>query len=357
MVSLGDSFISGEAGRWQGNAALTQPFGDVDGTDRAAFDCNAGYTWCGRNPERVYGSSYLNGCDRSDVAEIRSAEVAVDERVNLACSGAVTKNVLRAVDGGVSFKGEPSQADQLADVAARDDVRLVVLSIGGNDLGFSNILTTCAEDFLTPIGAAPCKPSQDPVFQAGLAALGPKVRAALASVRAAMASAGYSDSDYRLVLQSYPSPLPTGEQYRYDESYRRYAEGGCPFFDSDSTWAHDTIVPAIAATLHDAAQAQHADFLDLQAAFDGHEVCSREDQQATDRNNLAEPVSPGTAEWIRFVTLLFQGTPQESLHPNAYGQQALGDCLGKLWAAGPGSFRCVNTAEHGPQEMLLYRLP
>lgn len=124
---------------------------------------NASYTWCGRNPERVYGSSYLNGCDRSDVAEIRSAEVAVDERVNLACSGAVTKNVLRAVDGGVSFKGEPPQADQLADVAARDDVRLVVLSIGGNDLGFSDILTTCAEDFLTPIGAAPCKPSQDPI--------------------------------------------------------------------------------------------------------------------------------------------------------------------------------------------------
>ncbi len=37
VVALGDSFISGEGGRWLGNG--TEPFGARSGTDRAAFDC------------------------------------------------------------------------------------------------------------------------------------------------------------------------------------------------------------------------------------------------------------------------------------------------------------------------------
>ncbi len=37
IVSLGDSFISGEGGRWLGNGS--EPFGTRSGTDRAATDC------------------------------------------------------------------------------------------------------------------------------------------------------------------------------------------------------------------------------------------------------------------------------------------------------------------------------
>lgn len=355
-VSLGDSFISGEAGRWQGNAAPLLPTGDVYGTDRAAYDCNASYTSCAHNPERVYGASYADGCDRSDVAEIHTASIRVDKRINLACSGAVTKNVLRAADGGEWYKKEAPQADQLAAVARQYDVKLIVLSIGGNDLRFSDILTNCAKDFLAPIGATPCEPTQAPDFNTRAADLAREVGKTLASIRAAMSSDGYHDSDYRLVLQSYPSPLPLGTQYRYRQGYVRFTEGGCPFFNSDSTWARQTVVPRIAENLRIAARAQHADFLDLQNAFDGHEVCSTATFQATARDTLAHPVSDRTGEWVRFATVGSQGRTQESLHPNAYGQLALGDCLGKLWAAGPGSFRCVNSAGHSPEQMVLHRL-
>src|SRR5918996_1112784 len=41
IVSLGDSFISGEAGRWNGNSL--NPYGTRFGTDRAAYNC----TWYG----------------------------------------------------------------------------------------------------------------------------------------------------------------------------------------------------------------------------------------------------------------------------------------------------------------------
>jgi hypothetical protein len=96
IVSLGDSYISGEAGRWQGNSV--NPLGDRDGTDRAAYNCTAAV--CSYDAARVYGATAANGCDRSDVAEIKSATIAVDTNVNFACSGATTANIFRASKGG-----------------------------------------------------------------------------------------------------------------------------------------------------------------------------------------------------------------------------------------------------------------
>ena len=45
--------------------------------------------------------------------------------------------------------GEAPQADQLVAVAQRDAVKLVALSIGGNDLGFADIIQACATDWTT----------------------------------------------------------------------------------------------------------------------------------------------------------------------------------------------------------------
>src|SRR4051794_24642652 len=86
VVSLGDSYISGEAGRWQGNSPDPAP--GNDGTDRACRP--AGSPGCQVDKASVYvGGSAANGCHRSDVAEILSAQIPVARRVNLACSGAV----------------------------------------------------------------------------------------------------------------------------------------------------------------------------------------------------------------------------------------------------------------------------
>ena len=113
IVSLGDSFISGEAGRWNGNSLNL--FGTRDGTDRAAR-CTLGI-FCSYDAARVYGSTATNGCHRSDVATIKSAAISVSEKINIACSGAKTSNIWRASQGGQSFKGEAPQADQLLTIA------------------------------------------------------------------------------------------------------------------------------------------------------------------------------------------------------------------------------------------------
>src|SRR5215213_1275611 len=159
IVSIGDSYISGEAGRWQGNSInLT---GDRDGTDRAA-SCSTPAT-CTYDPGTVYvNGTDANGCHRSDVAEILGAAIPTDLKVNLACSGAETANLLHSTNGGQSFKGEAPQANQLAWIAAARRVKLIVVSIGGNDLGFADIVQSCLTAYLT--FAPPCKTTQERPF-------------------------------------------------------------------------------------------------------------------------------------------------------------------------------------------------
>lgn len=352
-VSLGDSFISGEAGRWQGNAVPLNLLGDRWGTDRAAYDCNTNGSWCYHDAARVYGSS-ADGCDRSDSAEISNSGIAVDRRINLACSGATTANVIRAAHGGVAFKGEKPQADQLADVARTNDVKLVVLSIGGNDLGFSDVIKSCVKGFLA---YRHCHDAEQPLIKKGLAQTAPKIEKAVAEIRAVMNAAGHPAGSYRFVLQSYPSPIPRGTENAYPETYAgRAGLGGCPVYNDDSTWARDTLVSEISTMLHAVALHNRLDFLDLRNLFQGHEVCAKTARQAVGANSLNNPVTGDVAEWARFLVAMgSQGTQQESLHPNYYGQLALGACLRSVYGftGAEKQHVCHNVPGKGPNDVTM----
>ncbi|WP_185992853.1 GDSL-type esterase/lipase family protein [Streptomyces sp. 130] len=343
LVSVGDSFISGEAGRWAGNS--NQSANGYSGTDRAWDPATRK-----SDPYRVYGSSYDNGCNRSDVAEVQSVTLDVS-RLNLACSGATSKAVLLPESGGAPFKGERSQARELEDVAIGRAVHAVVVSIGGNDLGFSDIITGCATEFVKPFGGKPCAPDAAEQVAERLPGVRQAAVNTLADVRTALDRAGHPAGSYRLILQSYPSPLPDAGRIRYPgEKYDRLKSGGCPFFDKDLTWAHDELVPEISSVLADAADEGGAEFLDLSRSFEGREVCSTSTRQA----DATHAPSGDTSEWIRFVTSGYgQGQQQESLHPNRYGQQALGTCLTLQLEQPSGDRRCTNTPGQGPAAMRL----
>lgn len=352
-VSLGDSFISGEAGRWQGNAVPLNLLGDRWGTDRGAYACNTNGSWCYHDAARVYGSS-AGGCDRSDSAEIQNSGIAVDHRINLACSGATTANVIRAAHGGVAFKGEKPQADQLAEVARKNDVKLVVLSIGGNDLGFSDVIKDCVKGFLT---YRHCHANEQPVIKTRLTQTAPKIEKAVDEIRAVLSAAGRPAGSYRFVLQSYPSPIPRGAENAYPETYAgRAGQGGCPVYDDDSTWARDTLVPEISTMLHAVANRKGLDFLDLRNLFQGHEVCAKTARQAVSANSLKNPVAGDVAEWARFLVAMgSQGTQQESLHPNYYGQLALGACLRSVYdfTGAAKHHVCHNVPGKGPKTVTM----
>ncbi len=346
-VSIGDSYISGEAGRWAGNSV--SPGGDKDGTDRA---CRPPGLTCQVDKTRVYEPGTENGgCHRSDVAEIHSASLPVAQRIDLSCSGAVTRNIFRAASGGQGQNGEPAQADKLLPVAQSRDVKLIMLSIGGNDLGFASIIAACLQAYVAKTG--PCEPSQQPKIDAKVPQVRAAVGKAIAEVRAVMTQAGYAQTDYRLILQTYPSVAPRASEARYPEAGGDRTVNGCPFYDQDATWARDRAAAQIGAVSKAAAKAAGVETLDLLDAFQGHEFCSRTSAQNTP---FSRP-SAANAEWGRFLggSTVQQGELQEAFHPNAYGQMALGSCVTKAFAAAPGAFSCSGAAGLAPSAVGLAR--
>ncbi|MFD9353554.1 GDSL-type esterase/lipase family protein [Streptomyces sp. NPDC060031] len=332
VVSMGDSYISGEAGRWKGNS-LTNT-GNRTGTDRAWV---SGSTY---DPGKVYGTT-AGGCHRSDSAEVKSAGAIADVAVNLACSGATSQNVFRASNGGVAYKGEAPQADQLAAVAASNNVKVIALSIGGNDLGFADIIKDCAYDFI--IWNSYCYDDQQEAVDQKIDAVMGQVGKSVDEVRAVMRGAGYTDSSYRIVLQSYPSPIPRGAENRYTQSdWSRLNTGGCPFWNRDSDWARDSLVPQLANRIKGVAADKGVQFLDLRDMLQGREVCAKASKQVT----TSAPASAKTSEWARWIdSSETQGLIQESMHPNHFGQLAAGRCLSLVVAQPANSgFSCKNTA-------------
>ena len=327
IVSLGDSFISGEGGRWLGNGS--EPFGTRSGTDRAAFDCD-GWGLCEYDPARVYGDTEDNGCHRSDVAPIRSAPVAVDERINLACSGAKAANLWPAPAGGQPHFGEPPQVDRLAAIARRDDVRMVVVTVGANDVGFGELVAGCALDWARSSEQDPvlCRAAPRPRIDAALPAMERGLRRALRGVREALAAAGYRRPDYRLVTVGLRVAVPGRalvplSRGRLEPAQRRRL----PVWNADADWAAGEGIGSIVAAMRAAAAATGAEFLDLRHALDGHQLCDRRSRRVG-----PEGPSPLSAEWVRRLAFV-QGSSRESLHPNAYGQRAIGACIGLLYAA------------------------
>ncbi|MCB5179441.1 GDSL-type esterase/lipase family protein [Streptomyces antimicrobicus] len=345
VVSLGDSYISGEAGRWKGNSLTNTA--SRNGTDRAWLSGSS------YDPSKVYGTSEANGCHRSDSAEIKTAGPLADVAVNLACSGATADNVFRASHGGVAYKGEAPQADQLAAVARSHDVKLITLSIGGNDLGFADIIKDCALDFV--IWNSYCYDDQQGNVDQRIDGVMQKVGKSVDEIRAVMSGAGYAAGDYRIVLQSYPSPIPRGAENRYPQSdWSRLNTGGCPFWNRDSDWARDSLVPQLANRLRGVATAKGVQFLDLRDMLQGREVCAR----ASKLVSSTVPASAQSSEWARWIdSSETQGPVQESMHPNYYGQLALGRCLSLIAAKPSGDFSCRNTAGADHNGMYLTAAP
>ena len=137
-ASVGDSFISGEAGRWAGNTDESSSKTDALGS--TAYYDNAGGT-----------GELIKGCHRSKSAEVYIGGGVSGE--NLACSGAKTSSFTEGetFKPGIDFYnsgGKEGQALMLQHFAATHNVKLVALSIGGNNFNFAPIVTTCVEDFL-----------------------------------------------------------------------------------------------------------------------------------------------------------------------------------------------------------------
>ncbi|WP_197672162.1 hypothetical protein [Alloactinosynnema sp. L-07] len=86
----------------------------------------------------------------------------------------------------------------------------------------------------------------------------------------------------------------------------------------------------------------------------GREVCAKSSKQVT----ATQPASAATSEWARWIdSQSTQGAVQESMHPNHFGQRALGRCLTLMYAKASGDYTCRNTPGAGTTGMYLTAVP
>jgi hypothetical protein len=364
VVVLGDSYSSGEGGRWAGSSDVSTSYADALGP--VAYDDNATGT-----------AEKIPGChrSRSDEAYLGRGVHGVD----LACSGAQTSTYTDShgdFKPGLDFfhdaKGDIGQARALRRFASRHRVKMVVVSIGGNNFDFGSVVEDCVLDFLTSPDWAKNLCSDDSSVVAAFdhhhrALVRAKVTHALVRVRRAMRDDGYRDRSWTLVLQTYPSPIPRGVDFRYPESgFTRQSVGGCGFWNADARWANTTALPAINHTVKAALADSHiagAKVLNVAHAFDGRRLCESgvglyEEEGLT---SWKQPGAVNKTEWVNQIrtvsALVGPYSVQESLHPDYWGQLALRHCLREVYHHGsPRGGSCVIAGaglRHGEPKMHL----
>lgn len=365
VVSLGDSYISGEAGRWAGNTNDGEP--PIDALGPAAYYDNAGHT-----------AEQISRCHRSQSAEVYIGGGVNGE--NLACSGGMSATYTES-DGrfkpGLDFfddgAGHQGQALMLQNFAASHNVKMVVVSNGGNDFDFAGIVQSCVLDFLTSPSWLPNYCDDDSSVRAdftaaNVAAVRAKVAQGLRNVAQAMTNAGYSPASYTIVVQDYPSPIPDGSGFRYPETgYTRQSVAGCGFWNADADWANSTAVSTINGTVAGAVAdsgLSNTVMMHLSSAFNGRRLCENTVGLLEEEglSSWTDAGASGKTEWINMIrTVTTIGSDfyvQESLHPDYWGQLALRNCLRQAYDGGSprgGTCRRSGTGlnSHGEPSMTL----
>lgn len=213
-----------------------------------------------------------------------------------ACSGARIGDVL---SGGQH--GEPAQIDRL-----HPDTSLVTLTIGGNDIGFSQIVTRCVVRL--PWSSA-CR-DQDADIRARMAAL----PSGLASV---FDQIGRRAPKARVIVLGYPRPFPVRPGHSVDNigvADQVYLNGVVHDLDGVIATAARRADQALAA----ASRPGTVEYADGYTAFDGHE--------------LGTPQPYLNALNIDFGSL---SAEPRSFHPNELGYRTFAQVVDRQIQAGP----------------------
>ena len=342
VVTLGDSAISGEAGRWAGNT--NDSYTRVDALGPTAYFDNASNT-----------AETIPGCHRSKAAEAHIGGGVLS--ANLACSGAKTST--GGTGDGEDFKpgidfysdanGRKGQALALQEYASTHNVKAVVVLIGANDYGFADIVEACVVDWYTSPSWWPnyCQDDSDIAAKftpQNIAAITANVKQAYLNVAQAMTNAGYNASQYTILAQTYWSPIPRGSGFRYPETgYTRQTVGGCGVWNRDADWANDTVVTTMNDTTRNAVGQSgltNAKILDMANSLVGRRLCENT-VGLLEEQGVSTWQSRGAVdktEWVSQIrTSSTIGGPyqlQEDGHASYWGQKAMRNCLRQAYNGG-----------------------
>jgi lysophospholipase L1-like esterase len=286
IVAIGDSFTSGEGNPDRGG--LYVPQRDASGAVIGVATLRRA-RWQDRR------------CHRSAIAApVLAARAIADGRthltlVHLACTGAHVRDGLLEPGGGARSQllldgaaqissPAPAQVALTRRAVGRRHVDAVLVGIGGNELGFSQLVRTCATSDRCQDALAPAIPARLAALDSDLAALG--------------VAMGPIATRRRVVLVPYPDVVTGGR-------------GSCAAPElgldpEESEWSARAI-GALNGTLRRVAKRERWRFAGAAArALAGHGLCD------------SRPWSVSLA-----ASVARQGSETGTLHPNPSGQGAL----------------------------------
>ncbi|MEV6546760.1 SGNH/GDSL hydrolase family protein [Streptomyces sp. NPDC051665] len=199
---------------------------------------------------------------------------------DVTCSGATTNNY---------WNPQGSTARQADALTPR--TRLVTLTMGGNDVGFSSVLATCARVAATDRDGTPCKQ----YFTAdGKDVLADRVATMEGRVHDVLADIRRRSPHAKVIVVGYPALFPDNGV-------------GCaevPFAKGDFAYLRDTTKQADAALRRQAtAEGIHASYADTYTPTVGHDMCR-----------------PREERWVESLT---PAADTAAAHPNESGQFAM----------------------------------
>lgn len=227
------------------------------------------------------------GCLRSahDYPAMVASAIAASSFTNMSCSGAGTADMTRPQP--VLLGANPPEFSALS-----PRTTLVTLQIGGNDIGFSSIVETCAEEsVLDPFGS-PCKDhytagGTDRLAEA-IANLAPKIGSVLQGIHQLAPNA-------RVFLVGYPAILPNSGDGCWPLVPVAY--GDVPYLRG--------VELELNAMLARQAAANGATFVNTYTDSVGHDACQ----------------PPGT-NWVEGLIPTSLAAP---FHPNQLGEEHMAD--------------------------------
>lgn len=304
VVALGDSFSSGEGTSIHSGAEFFRGSDHNGGSPNIRNACHRSpYAWPYKvDPPNIPGTS--------KVGDLVSANDTRLDFQMLACSGAVTSNLLPGEDDVTHAElqqyGERTQLDR---GFLDSNTTLVTLTIGGNDIGFGPIVDTCIKS-AGALASPPTECKLDPapvsedfsgtleqMVESRLAALPGNVTTVLQEIRQRAPSA-------RVILLGYPSIFDDGTN--------------CVFLSmANKPWL-DSVTQRLNKALSKAAfdAGEYVTYESPQYRFKGHNLCAEDNAL----QQLVLQITPGdNVRWIAPPGQTGFGISAQSVHPNKFG--------------------------------------
>jgi hypothetical protein len=232
----------------------------------------------------------------------------------LACSGATTASYY------APFNGEPAQQINLGVFQSLHNIKAIVLTLGGNDMGFESIVNSCLSgDCSKDKDKAALRSAIEGAFRALQNGSGPNTYA----ISRVLSDIHSQAPDATIFLIAYPRLFGANVKYfpRPSKQGRKYGENRCPLgFGLAVSYANAQYMNALADRLNgvlagEAAKARAGGvpvtFVSVRAAFTTHGLC---DSGAAWINYGRLSLTPAPIGWVF--------TSHESLHPNKSGHAA-----------------------------------